>query len=136
MSWLVFAAVTFADFSFLQGNWCASALGGDVVERWDPPFGNAMTGTMTVVNDGLVEFHEFFVIVEENGQWQLRLKHFEPDMVSWEARDEVVVFPLSAVKPGSARFEGLLMEKTPAGGLRVEVLGGGPVFNYEACGDS
>ena len=65
--WLVAGAVTFADFGFLQGNWCGNALGGEVVERWDAPFGNAMTGTMTVVKDDTVTFHEFFVIVQEGG---------------------------------------------------------------------
>lgn len=44
---LLLGAVSFADFEFLQGDWCAKALGGEVVERWDEPFGDAMTGTMT-----------------------------------------------------------------------------------------
>ena len=135
--WLVAGAVTFADFEFLQGNWCGSALGGEVIERWDAPFGNAMTGTMTVVKDEAVTFHEFFVIVQEEGRWLLRLKHFQPDMVSWETREEVVQFPLQEVTPHRIRFEGLsfeLLDETAGpDNLKVEVDGGKLVFDYRRC---
>ncbi len=135
--WLVAGAVTFADFEFLQGNWCGSALGGEVIERWDAPFGNAMTGTMTVVKDETVTFHEFFVIVQEQGRWLLRLKHFQPDMVSWETREEVVQFPLQEVGPRRIRFEGLsfeLLDETAGpDNLKVEVDGGKLVFDYRRC---
>lgn len=129
--------MTFADFEFLQGNWCGSALGGEVIERWDAPFGNAMTGTMTVVKDETVTFHEFFVIVQEQGRWLLRLKHFQPDMVSWETREEVVQFPLQEVGPRRIRFEGLsfeLLDETAGpDNLKVEVDGGKLVFDYRRC---
>ena len=135
--WLVAGAVTFADFEFLQGNWCGSALGGQVIERWDAPFGNAMTGTMTVVKDEAVAFHEFFGIVQEEGRWLLRLKHFQPDMVSWETREEVVQFPLQEVGPHRIRFEGLsfeLLDETAGpDNLKVEVDGGKLVFDYRRC---
>jgi len=135
--WLVAGAVTFADFEFLQGNWCGSALGGEVIERWDAPFGNAMTGTMTVVKDETVTFDEFFVIVQEQGRWLLRLKHFQPDMVSWETREEVVQFPLQEVGPRRIRFEGLsfeLLDETAGpDNLKVEVDGGKLVFDYRRC---
>ena len=138
--WLVAGAVTFADFGFLQGDWCGNALGGEVVERWDAPFGNAMTGSMTVVKDELVTFHEFFVIVREEGRWLLRLKHFNPDMVSWEAQEEVVQFPLQEVGPRRARFEGLSFEVSGEGvahdNLKVEVDGGNLVFDYQRCGSA
>lgn len=135
--WLVAGVVTFADFGFLQGDWCGSALGGEVIERWDAPFGNAMTGSMTVVKDEAVTFHEFFVIVQEEGHWLLRLKHFHPDMVSWEAQEEVVEFPLREVAPLRVLFEGLSFELRKKGGapdnLKVEVDGGNLVFDHRRC---
>ena len=39
-----------------------------------------MTGSMKVVKEGSVSFHEFFVIVEDDDGWVLKLKHFHPDM--------------------------------------------------------
>ncbi|MCZ6642953.1 MAG: DUF6265 family protein [Gammaproteobacteria bacterium] len=135
--WLIAGAVTFADFEFLEGNWCGDALGGEVIERWDAPFGDAMTGSMTVVKDEVVTFHEFFVIVREEGRWLLRLKHFGPDMVSWEEREEVVQFPLQEVAPLRIRFEGLSFERLDEAegpdNLKVVVDGGKLVFDYRRC---
>lgn len=132
MSTLVLAAVALQDFAFLEGRWCGKALSGEVVERWEAPFGDAVSGTMTLVRDRAVVFHEFFVIAEVDGHWQLRLKHFEPDVVGWESRAEVVTFPLESVAPGAAVFDGLSMQRTGQDGLHVEVAGG-PVFEYRAC---
>lgn len=132
MSLLVFAAVAIQDFGFLEGRWCGKALDGEVVERWEAPFGDAMSGTMTLVREDAVVFHEFFVITEVDGRWQLRLKHFGPDVVGWESREEVVTFPLESVAPGAAVFDGLVMQRAGHDGLHVEVTDG-PVFDYRAC---
>jgi hypothetical protein len=135
MSILVLAAVALQDFAFLEGRWCGTALNGEVVERWEAPFGDAMSGTMTLVREHVVVFHEFFVITEVDGRWQLRLKHFDPDVVGWESREEVVSFPLESVAPRAAVFDGLSMQRIGPDGLRVEVSDG-PVFDYRACPES
>jgi len=133
---LAAAAVAALDeFAFVEGRWCGRALDGAVEERWEAPFGDAMSGTMTLVREGSVVFHEFFVITEAAGGWQLRLKHFNADVVGWEAQDEVVTFPLIAVADGRAEFDGLVIQRTGADRLRVEVVDG-PVFDYTRCADA
>jgi hypothetical protein len=127
------ATVDFSSFAFLEGRWCGSALGGEVRERWEAPFGDAMTGSMTVVRNGEVYFHELFTIVNGDGGFELRLKHFGADMVGWETRDEVVVFALVAARPGMVDLEGLTMM---GDGERLAVLVTGErpiVFDYRRC---
>ena len=58
-------------------------------------------------------------------------------MVSWEAQEEVVEFPLREVEPLRVLFEGLSFELRKKGGapdnLKVEVDGGNLVFDYRRC---
>ena len=131
------SAIGFETFAFIQGDWCAQALGGEVIERWEAPFGNAMTGSMTVEREGRVVFHEFFALVETDSGWQLRLKHFHPNLASWEEKDQPVVFPLISAGARELRFEGLTMRGNPAGtALEVSVDTGDAeplVFDYRRC---
>jgi hypothetical protein len=45
----------------------------EVIERWEAPFGDAMSGTMTVMRNGKVAFHGFFVLTDGKTGWELRL---------------------------------------------------------------
>ena len=134
---LIGAAISFEAFRFLEGEWCAQALGGQVIERWEKPFGDAMSGSMTVVRDGKVAFHEFYALVPAGDSWELRLKHFNPDIVSWEEREEVVVFPLIRATQRSLEFDGLtIVERAPGVALDFTVDtpdGQQLVFNYRKC---
>ncbi len=134
ISLLLAATLSFQAFAFLEGDWCGNGIGADVVERWDAPVGGAMTGTMTAVKQGAVWFHEFMVIQAEDDGWVLRLKHFEPSLVSWEEKQEVVIFPLQSTTDGVAEFDGLRFERPAPDTLRVVVVQENPViFEYERC---
>ena len=52
----------------------------------------------------------------------LRLKHFGPDLVGWEAQDEMEAFPLIAIEPCHAWFAGLTMRCDGPGGYLVAVV--------------
>ena len=54
------------------------------VERWSEPVGNAMTGSFTASKDGAVTFHEFWAVVEGQHGLEIRLKHFHPNLASWD----------------------------------------------------
>ena len=94
-----------------------------------------MTGTMTAVKQGAVWFHEFMVIQAEDDGWVLRLKHFEPGLVSWEEKQEVVIFPLQSTTDGVAEFDGLRFERPAPDTLRVVVVQENPVI-YRTRSDS
>lgn len=124
-------ANTFTPLEPLVGDWCGTGLGGAVVERWSEPVGDAMTGTFTASKDGTVTFHEFWAVVEGENGLEIRLKHFHPNLASWEAQDEVAEFPFLRADESGVYFEGLGYERpsadvmiatvsTPNGDLRLE----------------
>lgn len=113
------AAVTIADFAWLQGHWRGEGLGGFVEEVWLPPAGGSMAGVFRAVADGAISLYELFTISEPD--LTLRLKHFHADVTGWEERDEVVTFPLVRVTPDEAVFEGLTFRRVGADGLQAVV---------------
>jgi hypothetical protein len=68
-------------------------------------------------------FTEHMVIAQEGGSLVLKLKHFNPDLTGWEEKDEMETFPLVALDPCHAQFDGLTYFCTarddPAQGLSV-----------------
>jgi hypothetical protein len=112
--------------AWLVGRWVGTGLGGDVEEIYAPPAGGQMMGVFRLVRDGEPDFYEFIVLAEHEGSLLLRLKHFEPDLVGWEARDESVDFPLVALDADTLWFSGLTMRRLDGERLVISVrLGDG-----------
>lgn len=103
------AEASIDDFTWLVGHWRGEALGGVAEEVWLPPAGGSMVGTFRLVEEDGVRFYEVFTIAEP--ELDLRLKHFEADLVGWEERAEVVTFPFVRVGPTEAVFEGLVFRR-------------------------
>lgn len=101
------APATLDDMSWLVGSWRGPGLGGTTDEVWLPPVGGSMLGMFRLSHDGAPSFYELCAMREIEGSLQIDLKHFNPDMTGWEARDERVQFPLIRVDGHRAYFEGL-----------------------------
>lgn len=99
------------DLAFLVGRWQGEGLGGVVEEIWGPPLGGEMIGSFRLVQGGEPVFYELMTLVEEEGDVLLRLKHFDPDLVGWEEREESVSFPLIEVQGTTAWFGGLTLHR-------------------------
>ena len=98
---------TIADMAFLAGHWTGPALGGTSEEIWSPPAHGTMMGMYRLLRDGKPVFYELLTLVEEGGSLTLRLKHFHPNLVGWEEKDESVSFPLVKKEPGAVHFDGM-----------------------------
>ncbi|MEM1056616.1 MAG: DUF6265 family protein [Bacteroidota bacterium] len=98
---------TLDDVSWLVGSWHGPGLGGDTDEIWLPPVGGAMPGMFRLAQDGAPVFYEIWAMREVEGTLVLELKHFNPDITSWEERDEVVRFHLVRMEPEAAYFSGM-----------------------------
>src|SRR5262245_31328303 len=85
---------TLRDVAWLQGDWVGTGLGGDVEESWGPPGAGAMLARFRFVKGGKPVFYELVALAEAEGSLELRVKHFSPDLVSWEEKDKAQVFPL------------------------------------------
>lgn len=95
------------DFAWIVGHWTGEAMGGAFEETWNAPFGGTMMGMFKFVQDDKVGFYEILTIVEEDGNWLIRLKHFDKALVGWEEKDESMEFPLVSLSDTEAIFDGL-----------------------------
>lgn len=108
--------------SWMIGFWEGEGLDGDAVELIAPPAGGQMMGSFYhLKEDGAVNFYEFYTFAEVGDTLVLRIKHFTPALVGWEAKDDFVEFPLVAVEENAVYFDGLTFAMTGPDELRSAV---------------
>lgn len=114
-------SATIDQFSFLQGEWTAQGLGGEVDELWSRPTSGTMVGAFRLIQDDQVAFYEIFALEEEENTVVLRLKHFNPGpgLPGWEERDQETTFRLVRVGSNEAWFGGLTYRLTDPDTLLV-----------------
>lgn len=94
-------------FGWLEGHWVGQGFGGLVEEVWLPLRGGAMLCTFRMIQNDQVILYEIVTIEPGKpggAKPVMRLKHFDPDLSSWEAKDECLVWPLESQDDKRARF--------------------------------
>lgn len=107
-------AAALADLSWMVGSWEGEGLGGTVRESYSPPAGGQMPGHFRSLKGDAVQFYELVMVAQVGASLEYRVKHFNPDLTGWEAKDEVVRFPLVAVEKDAWYFDGLTIRRTGA----------------------
>ena len=102
---------TLTSFTWFEGAWAGTGLGGTCEEAWSRPAGGAMMGMFRFLKGNAVVFYEFLTLVEQNGTVVLKLKHFNPDLTGWEEKAHFVTFRLLKLTPTEAFFEGLTFRR-------------------------
>ena len=100
-------AATLEDAGWLVGAWTGIAFGAEFEEVWNPPSAGSMVGMYKVIRDGEVDFYELLLLVEEDGSLAIKVKHFTPDFVAWETKEDYVTFPLVRIDEDAVHFSGL-----------------------------
>ncbi len=95
------------NYSWLAGHWTGDGFGGVSDEVWSLPAGGAMMGVYRNIQDGKVVFYEF-ITLDETG---MKLKHFTPEMKSWEEKEDFVHFEMIEATPDKLTFKGLVFER-------------------------
>lgn len=113
--------LTLSSVAWLAGHWRGNGLGASAEEVWLPLAGGAMAGAFRLVSRDTVRFYELLSLVEVDGSLVLRLKHFHPDLVGWEAEEDRVEFPLLRADSATLWFDGLTMRRVGADELKVWV---------------
>lgn len=108
-----------ADFAFFTGYWKGSGFGGTSEEMWMPHSAGNLLGTFKQSDGDALIFSEYMEIVKVDGEFQLRLKHFNPDFSGWEEKSDHVIFKLVEVSENKAVFEGLIYELIAPDQLQV-----------------
>ena len=115
-------AATIADVGWLAGYWRGPGLGGDCEEIWSLPAGDRMQGIFTLSREGALTFSEAMTLVEEEGSLVLKVKHFTPEFVGWEEKEDYVSFPLVKLGEDEAWFRGLTFRRRGADGLSIFIV--------------
>jgi hypothetical protein len=69
--------------------------------------------------DGSPVFNELLLLREEKGSLMVRLKHFDPDLIGWEEKSQVVSMPFVAKRDGVLHFDGMAFKVTGPDTLTV-----------------
>ncbi|WP_436514539.1 DUF6265 family protein [Ekhidna sp. To15] len=95
-------------YAWLAGTWTGDGFGGTSEEMWSEPSADGtMMGTYRHhKGDGSLNFYEFMVM-DSTG---LRLKHFNPDMMAWETKEDFVHFKLIEFAENKIVLKGLVFE--------------------------
>jgi len=115
------APATLDDVAWLEGRWTGTGLGGRADEVWMRT-GHAFAGVFTATANDQVRFHEIITVIEEAGSLVMILRHFGPDLVAWEEKDQTMRFPLVRVDETGAHFSGLSYRREGDDGLRIHVV--------------
>lgn len=106
-------AATIADAAWLQGYWVGDGFGGTSEDTWMPPANGVMLGAFRLVKaDGSRGFYELMGIEEFEGSLRIVVKHFHPDWVGWEEKDQALKIRLTKLGPGELVFGGLAFQRT------------------------
>ena len=101
------------DIAWLAGTWEGTGLGGKSKEVIAPARGGQMMGMFSQTDpDGAIMFYEFYIFAEQDGSLVQKIKHFNPDLTSWEEKDDYELFPLVAIEGETAYFDGITWSKT------------------------
>lgn len=126
-------AADISALSWLAGAWTGPRGEGQAQELIAPPLGGQMMGMYREVNgDGALTLYEFYVFAEVDDTLTLRLKHFSPEMIGWEEKDEYVEFPLVAIEGEIAYFDGITYARTGADAMQAAVnVGEGNILYFD-----
>lgn len=97
------------EYAWLAGSWVGDGFGGTSEEVWSQPSEDGtMMGTYRHHKaDGSLNFYEFMVL-DKTG---LRLKHFTPDLLGWETKEDFVTFEMVSFDKDRIELKGLVFER-------------------------
>lgn len=88
----------------LVGRWKGMYADQPVEEIWFEPIAGQMMGCFRWVREGKVWMYEFTLLSEDADGIVLKIKHFKPDFVGWEEKDQAKVFDLVETRETQAIF--------------------------------
>jgi hypothetical protein len=107
--------------AWLAGYWEGEGLGGKIEDIWMPPRDGVILGAFRLTKPDGKGFYELFAVEEFEGSLRFVVKHFHPNWVGWEEKDQALKMPLRRISETEASFGGLLFRREGAEALVVEL---------------
>jgi len=96
--------IDLANLSWIAGHWIGSVGDDEVEELWTQPKHGSFLGMFRWFRDGKIRVIEIITIANFDGITQMKFKHLDADLHTWEAQDETTDFTLVEVGTGRAEF--------------------------------
>ena len=107
--------------AWLAGYWVGEGLGGTMEDIWMPPRDGVMLGAFRLTKPDGKGFYELFWIEEWEGSLRFVVKHFHPDWVGWEEKDQALRMPLRRIGTSEFSFGGVGFRREGDDGLAVDL---------------
>ena len=107
--------------AWIAGYWVGEGMGGHLEDIWMPPRDGVILGAFRLTKPDGKGFYELFAVEEFEGSLRFVVKHFHPNWVGWEEKDQALKMPLKRISENEASFGGLLFRREGADLLVVEL---------------
>ena len=108
-------------FAWLAGYWEGEGLGGKIEDIWMPPRDGVILGAFRLTKPDGKGFYELFAIEEWEGSLRFVVKHFHPNWVGWEEKDQALKMPLRKLTETGGEFGGLAFRRQGPDQLEVDL---------------
>jgi len=93
------------NIAWMTGDWIGDGFGGVSYENWSKPINDIMTGTYRHTSEGNNNFFEFIIISKnKDNKFEMKLRHFNPDMTAWEDKEGHLIWPLKSQSKNKVTF--------------------------------
>ena len=86
-------------------------MGGKIEDIWMPPRDGVILGAFRLTKPDGKGFYELFAIEEFEGSLRFVVKHFHPNWVGWEEKDQALKLRLTRIAPDEAVFGGVAFKR-------------------------
>jgi hypothetical protein len=107
--------------AWLAGYWVGEGLGGIQMSSMTPPRDGVILGAFRLTKPDGKGFYELFAVEEFEGSLRFVVKHFHPNWVGWEEKDQALKMPLRRISENEFSFGGVGFRREGADQLLVDL---------------
>ncbi|MHA1934667.1 MAG: DUF6265 family protein [Candidatus Thorarchaeota archaeon] len=111
---------TVSDLEFMTGAWRGEKEDDIFEEHWTSEIKNNKTGMFRWMKGDEIFVYEIMAFVENDGNLQLLLRHFDKSFTAWEEKETPLVFLLTELTDNKAVF--ISSSKPDGGFLQYELI--------------
>jgi hypothetical protein len=90
---------------WMAGAWAGNIDGDRIEEHWSSNDGDTLMGMFRWLKGDAVYLYEFMLISKSELGVTLQIKHFRPDLVGWEEKDDAVTFYFQTLEGNTVTFD-------------------------------
>lgn len=90
---------------WMAGAWVGTIDGDRIEEHWSLLEGDALMGMFRWLKGETVYLYEFMLISKSELGVTLQIKHFRPDFVGWEEKEDAITFYFQTLEDSTITFD-------------------------------